>query len=347
MTRGDRTADYEYDLPPDRIAQSPLARRDESRLMVVRRAEGTIEHARFADLPALLEAGDALAINTTKVLRARLLGRRASGAPAEILLLHPVGGSDEVWEAMVSPGGKLRPGRTVHIADGFDAEILEMTERRTRLVRLHGVEPVREAIARHGHVPLPPYIARGDEPADTTRYQTVFAREEGSVAAPTAGLHFTEPLLNALAARGVRRAELLLHVGAGTFKPVETDDPAEHRMHEEWYRVTAEAARVLNEARQAGRSIWAVGTTSARTLESAAAADGTVLATEAETRLFIRPGYAFRAVDKLITNFHLPRSTLLMLVAAFAGYELTMHAYRTAVEDHYRFYSYGDAMAIL
>ena len=347
MRRGDRTADYEYDLPPDRIAQSPLARRDESRLMIVRRAEGAIEHARFSDLPALLEAGDALAVNTTKVLRARLLGRRASGAPAEVLLLHPVGGSDEVWEAMVSPGGKLRPGRTVHIADGFDAEILEMTERRTRLVRLRSGEPVREAIARHGHVPLPPYIARGDEPADAARYQTVFAREEGSVAAPTAGLHFTEPLLAALAARGVRRAELLLHVGAGTFKPVETDDPAEHRMHEEWYRVTAEAARVLNDARRAGRSIWAVGTTSARTLESAVAADGTFLAAEGETRLFIRPGYSFRAVDKLITNFHLPRSTLLMLVAAFAGYELTMHAYRTAVEDHYRFYSYGDAMAIL
>lgn len=347
MTDGSRTADYDYDLPPGRIAQTPLARRDESRLMIVRRDAGTLEHARFSDLPALLEPGDALAINTTKVLRARLLGRRASGAPAEILLLHPVGGDDALWEAMVSPGGKLRPGRRVHIAEAFDVEILEITDRRTRLVRLHTAQPPRDAIARHGHVPLPPYIARGDEPSDVSRYQTVFAREEGSVAAPTAGLHFTEPLLQEIAARGVRRAELLLHVGAGTFKPVETDDPAEHVMHEEWYRVTAEAAAVLNDARARGGRIWAVGTTSARTLESAVGADGTFVAAEGETRLFIRPGYRFRAVDKLITNFHLPRSTLLMLVSAFAGYELTMHAYRTAVEDGYRFYSYGDAMAIL
>jgi S-adenosylmethionine:tRNA ribosyltransferase-isomerase len=347
MTTGDRTADYDYELPPGRIAQTPLARRDDSRLMVVRRKEATLEHAHFTDLPTLFQPGDALAINTTKVLRARLLGRRASGAPAEILLLHPVGGSSDIWEAMVSPGGKLRPGRTVHIADDFDAEILEVTERRTRLVRLHAGGPVREAIARHGHIPLPPYIARADGPDDATRYQTVFAREEGSVAAPTAGLHFTEPLLEAIAARGVRRAALLLHVGAGTFKPVETADPAEHVMHEEWYRVTEEAAATLNGARASGGRLWAVGTTTARVLESAAADDGTVLATEGHTRLFIRPGYAFRAVDKLITNFHLPRSTLLMLVAAFAGYELTMHAYRTAVGEGYRFYSYGDAMAIL
>ena len=347
MTKGDRTADYDYELPPDRIAQAPLPRRDESRLMILRRGDASIEHAKFSDLPVLFEPGDAIAINTTRVLRARLLGRRVSGAPAEILLLHPVGGADEVWEAMVSPGGKLRPGRTVHIADGFDAEILEITARRTRLVRLRSAGPVREAIARHGHIPLPPYIARADEPADAARYQTVFAREDGSVAAPTAGLHFTEPLLEAIAERGVRRADLLLHVGAGTFKPVEVADPAEHVMHEERFRVSAEAARVLNEARAAGGRIWAVGTTSARTLESAAAADGTVLATEGETRLFIRPGYTFRAVDKLITNFHLPRSTLLMLVAAFAGYELTMRAYRTAVSEGYRFYSYGDAMAIL
>jgi S-adenosylmethionine:tRNA ribosyltransferase-isomerase len=346
MTRGDRTADYDYELPPERIAQVPLARRDESRLMIVRRDTGEIAHARFSDLADLFEAGDAIVLNNTKVLRARLLGRRVSGASAEILLLRPVEG-EGVWEAMVSPGGKLRPGRTVHIADGFDVEILEITDRRTRLVRLRTTGPVADAIARHGHIPLPPYIARSDEPADATRYQTVFAREEGSVAAPTAGLHFTDALLERLAASGVQRAEVLLHIGAGTFKPVEVDDPAEHAMHEEWYQVTDQAARRVNATRAAGGRVWAVGTTSARTLESAADESGLVRAGEGETRLFIRPGYRFRAVDKLITNFHLPRSTLLMLVAAFAGYDLTMRAYRTAVDDGYRFYSYGDAMAIL
>jgi S-adenosylmethionine:tRNA ribosyltransferase-isomerase len=346
MTRGDRTADYDYELPPERIAQVPLARRDESRLMIVRRDTGEITHAQFSDLPELFETGDAIVLNTTKVLRARLLGRRASGAPAEILLLHPVE-RDDVWEAMVSPGGKLRPGRTVHVADGFDVEILEITERRTRLIRLRTAGPVRDAIARHGHIPLPPYIARPDDPGDATRYQTVFAREEGSVAAPTAGLHFTDALLERVAARGVQRAEVLLHVGAGTFKPVEADDPAEHAMHEEWYQVTDQAARRVNVARATGGRVWAVGTTSARTLESAVDESGLVRAGEGETRLFIRPGYRFRAVDKLITNFHLPRSTLLMLVAAFAGYDLTTRAYRTAVDDGYRFYSYGDAMAIL
>ncbi len=346
MIPGSRTADYDYHLPPDRIAQAPLAKRDESRLMVVRRATGGIEHARFRDLPELFDPGDVIVLNTTRVLRARLLGRRASGAPAEVLLLRPVDG-DEVWEAMVSPGGKLRPGRTVHIADGFDVDVLEMTERRTRLVRLRATQPVRDAIARHGHVPLPPYIERADEPADASRYQTVFARQEGSVAAPTAGLHFTDEVLAALQEKGVQRAEVLLHVGAGTFKPVEVDDPAEHVMHEEWFQVTREAADTINAARARGGRAWAVGTTSARTLESAADEAGIVHATENETRLFIRPGYRFRAVDKLITNFHLPRSTLLMLVAAFAGYELTMEAYRTAVADGYRFYSYGDAMAIV
>ncbi len=346
MSQGDRTADYDYELPPDRIAQVPLPHRDDSRLMVVHRKTGVLEHSRFRDLPGLFAPGDAIVLNTTKVLRARLLGRRASGAPAEILLLHPVAG-DDVWEAMVSPGGKLRPGRMVHIAEGFDAEILEITERRTRLVRLTSNQPVLEAIAQHGHIPLPPYIDRGDDASDAARYQTVFAREEGSVAAPTAGLHFTDELLAAIRDRGVDRADILLHVGAGTFKPVETDDPAEHVIHEEWFRVTGQAADTLNGVRANGGHVWAVGTTTARTLESVADESGRLTARDGETRLFIRPGYRFRAVDKLITNFHLPRSTLLMLVAAFAGYELTMHAYRTAVTEGYRFYSYGDAMAIV
>jgi S-adenosylmethionine:tRNA ribosyltransferase-isomerase len=289
--------------------------------------------------------GDALVLNTTKVFRARLLGRRASGAGAEILLLREVG--DGKWEAMVSPGGKLRPGRTVTIAAGFDVEILEITERRTRIVRPVTAGSVMDAIERHGHVPLPPYIARADAPADADRYQTVYATDPGSVAAPTAGLHFTAELLGALAARGVRRADVVLHVGAGTFKPVEVEDPAEHVMHEERFSVPAASAMTLNDVRRSGGAIWAVGTTCARTLESAIGDDGTFTEREGETRLFIRPPYHFRAVDKLITNFHLPRSTLVMLVAAFAGYELTMRAYREAVDEGYRFYSYGDAMVVL
>lgn len=342
---GTRTSDYDFALPADRIAQQPLARRDDSRLLVVRRESGALQHRRFRDLVELITPGDALVLNTTKVFRARLLGRRASGADAEILLLHEMG--DGTWEAMVSPGGKLRPGRTVHIAEGFDVEILEITDRRTRVVRPRVAGSLMEAIERHGHVPLPPYIARADVPADADRYQTVYATRPGSVAAPTAGLHFTPELLDALAKRGVRRADVVLHVGAGTFKPVEVDDPAKHVMHEERFSFPAPAAATLNDVRGSGGAIWAVGTTCARTLESAVRDDGTFTEQEGETRLFIRPPYRFRAVDKLITNFHLPRSTLVMLVAAFAGYELTMRAYREAVDEGYRFYSYGDAMVVL
>jgi S-adenosylmethionine:tRNA ribosyltransferase-isomerase len=235
----------------------------------------------------------------------------------------------------------------VTIAPGFMVDIVAITERRTRIVRLRTTGHVRDAIARHGHVPLPPYIARGDAPADAERYQTVYAREEGSVAAPTAGLHFTPEMLAALARCGAHRVDVLLHVGAGTFKPVEVEDPAAHPMHEERYELSAEAATTLNAVRAAGGSIWAVGTTSARTLESAVRDDGTFAAAGGETRLFIRPGYRWRAVDKLVTNFHLPRSTLMMLVAALAGYDLTMTAYRTAIDAGYRFYSYGDAMAVV
>ena len=343
--RGSRTSDYDFELPPERIAQVPAAQRDESRLMVLDRRSGQIEHRRFRDLPALVEQDDVLVLNTTRVIRARLLGRRDSGAPAEVLLLKPIG--DDRFEAMVSPGGKLKPGRVVHVAPGLDVEIQHVTERRTRIVRLRSELPVAEAIERHGHVPLPPYIARADEGGDLERYQTVYAREEGSVAAPTAGLHFTDELLAALAVRGVRRADVLLHVGAGTFKPVEVDDPVGHIMHEEWYAISGTAADLVNETRRGSGRVWAVGTTSVRTLESAAREDGTVAPGEGETRIFIRPPYRFKAVDRLITNFHLPRSTLIMLVAAFAGYDLTMRAYREAIDAGYRFYSYGDAMAIL
>ncbi len=342
---GSRTSDYDFHLPPELIASVPVEPRDAARLLVVDRASGAITHRRFSDLATLVPRGDVLVLNRSRVLRARLLGTRASGAPAEVLLLKPLAG--DTWEAMVSPGGKLKPGRVVHVAPGFDVEIVSVTERRTRIVRLITDGPADEAIERAGHIPLPPYIARPDEPADRERYQTVYAREPGSVAAPTAGLHFTQRLLDELAARGVRRADVLLHVGAGTFKPVEMEDPAQHVMHEEWYSVSAEAARAVNAARAGGGRVWAVGTTAVRTLESAAREDGTLTPGQAETRIFIRPPHTFRAVDRLITNFHLPRSTLIMLVAAFAGYDLTMRAYREAVAERYRFYSYGDAMAIL
>jgi S-adenosylmethionine:tRNA ribosyltransferase-isomerase len=346
MRTGLLTADYDFDLPPELIAQVPLAQRDASRLMVVDRTTQTISHRAFADLPGLVARGDLLVVNRSRVVRARLLGTRVgSGAPAEIFLLSPLG--DDRYEAMVSPGGKLKPGRVVEIASGFTAEILEVTERRTRIVQLSADSGVEQAIEMHGHIPLPPYIVRGDDASDVDRYQTVYAREPGSVAAPTAGLHFTPELLAALDARGVRRGEVVLHVGAGTFKPVEVDDPAEHVMHEERYVIPDATAQALVETRAAHGRVWAVGTTTARTLESAASDDGSVRAGAGETRIFIRPPARPRVVDALITNFHLPRSTLIMLVAAFAGYELTIRAYREAIAERYRFYSYGDAMAIV
>jgi S-adenosylmethionine:tRNA ribosyltransferase-isomerase len=247
---------------------------------------------------------------------------------------------------MVHPGGKLKPGRTVHIADDFEAEIVSTTERRTRVVRFDTTLPIEQAIEKYGHVPLPPYITRADEKADAERYQTVYAKESGSVAAPTAGLHFTPEILENLSSKGVRRADVILHVGAGTFKPVDTEHPADHVMHEESYVLPASTAEILNETRRSGGKIWAVGTTSVRTLESAIGEDGAFDEKSGETRIFIRPPYEFRAVDRLITNFHLPRSTLVMLVAAFAGYELTMRAYQEAVGERYRLYSYGDAMLV-
>ena len=342
---GDRTSDYAFELPPRLIAQEPLPEREASRLMVVRRETQSIEHGHFTQIADLVAPGDLLVLNTSRVMKARLLGRRASGAPAEVLLLRNL--EANVWEAMVSPGGKLKPGRVVEIEPGLEVEILDVTERRTRRVRLRTAMPQLEAIERFGHVPLPPYIARGDTPVDESRYQTVYARDGRSVAAPTAGLHFSEALLRRLDERGVRRADVTLDVGAGTFKPVEVEDPALHIMHEESYSVPERTAQAVAETRAAGRLVWAVGTTSVRTLESAADETDRLRAGDGETRLFIRPGFRFRVVDRLITNFHLPRSTLIMLVAAFAGHDLIMRAYREAVEREYRFFSYGDAMAII
>jgi S-adenosylmethionine:tRNA ribosyltransferase-isomerase len=344
MPAGSRTADYDFDLPPELIAQTPAGRRDESRMLVLDRAAETIAHRKFTDLPQYLSAGDALVLNSSKVIRARLLGVRDSGPPAEVMLLKSLGAGR--YEAMVHPGGKLKPGRRISVSPQLAVEILETTERRTRIVQLYTELPFDEAIERFGHIPLPPYIRRADETEDATRYQTVYAREPGSVAAPTAGLHFTEQVLDEIRKRDVSIAEVILHVGAGTFKPVEVEDPAEHVMHEEWFSIPPATADALNGARERGGIITAVGTTAVRTLE--AAISGTrFVPTTGETSIFIRPGFEFKAVDRLLTNFHLPRSTLLMLVAAFSGYDFVMKAYEAAIKERYRFYSYGDAMLIL
>ena len=347
---GSRTSDYDYDLPERLIAQQPVEPRDASRLLVVDRASGTLSHRHFRDLTDYVAAGDTLVVNTTQVFRARLLATRDSGAPAEVFLLRPFEG-DVVWEAMVQPGAKVKPGRRVHVAPGFDILILETTPRHTRLVRLD-VDPaahpsVAAAIEACGHVPLPPYITRADTPVDASRYQTVYARTPGSVAAPTAGLHFTPELLARLAERGVERAEVTLHVGAGTFRPIQDDDPSRHLMHEEWCEVPEATANQVAVTRARGGRVWAVGTTAVRTLERAAAAAGSARAGAREPNLFTRPPQRLRAVDCLITNFHQPRSTLLMLVASAMGYELMRHAYEEALREEYRFLSYGDAMCIL
>ena len=332
------------------IAQEPVEPRDASRLLVVDRASGALSHRHFTDIVEYFAPGDALVVNATRVFRARLLGTRDSGAPAEIFLQRALEG-DAHWEAMVQPGSKLKPGRTVHVAAGFDVEILDTTPRHTRVVRLVAdpayFDSASAAIEACGHTPLPPYITRPDTAADAARYQTVYAHTAGSVAAPTAGLHFTPALLDTLTARGVQRVEVVLHVGAGTFRPVQDDDPAQHDMHEEWCEVSSEAAVALAETRARGGRVWAVGTTAVRTLESACDEHGVVQAGARDTALFIRPPRTLRAVDRMITNFHQPRSTLLMLVASTMGYELMMRAYHEAVRERYRFLSYGDAMCIL
>jgi S-adenosylmethionine:tRNA ribosyltransferase-isomerase len=342
-----RTSDFDFHLPQEQVAQLPAERRDRSRLLVLDRASGGTRHLHFADLAELVPAGDALVLNETRVFPARLLGTRAGGAPAEVFLLHPAGEDPHLWTALVRPGAKLKPGRRVEVGPELEVEVVESTPSGERVVRLHTPLSPDAALERYGHVPLPPYVQRADGAGDRERYQTVYARERGSVAAPTAGLHFTPELLARLEERGVRIVRLVLHVGLGTFRPVEAEDPAEHTMHSEWYRVPPESAAAVNETRAAGGKVWAVGTTSVRTLESTADEAGTVHPGEGWTSIFIRPGYRFRAVDRLVTNFHLPRSTLLMLVSAFGGHEPVMRAYREAVERGYRFFSYGDAMLLV
>lgn len=312
---------------------------------MLRRSSGAVTHGRFHDLLELVTPADVLVLNTSRVIPARLHGIREQGAPAELLLVRERAGG--AWLALGHPGGKLKPGRRVRLGPDSEVEILEVLGGGLRLVRFVGALDARATLARYGEVPLPPYIHRPPTDADRERYQTVFAAHDGSVAAPTAGLHFTPALLDALRSQGTAIVTLDLHVGPGTFKPVEVEDLSRHPMHEEVYEVGEEAASTVNERRAAGGRIWAVGTTVVRTLETVADAAGAVRPGAGETRLFIYPPYTFRAVDRLLTNFHLPRSTLLMLACAFGGYDRVMQAYAEAVRERYRFYSYGDAMAIV
>jgi S-adenosylmethionine:tRNA ribosyltransferase-isomerase len=341
-------SDFDYELPPEAIAQAPLAERDASRLMVLDRARGNRQHRMFRDLPDLLRPGDLLVLNRSRVIPARLLGRRASGGAAEILLVRDLG--DGRWQALVRPGRHLRPGQRVTVDEDLSVVIesealAEDGRRRVRLLSRR--RDVAGALARSGHVPLPPYVRRPDTAADRERYQTVYAREPGSVAAPTAGLHFTPELLARLRAAGIGAAEVVLHVGPGTFRPVTAERVEDHRVQPEAYDIPEETALAIGETRARGGRVVAVGTTTVRTLEGAARDTGEVHAAAGETDLVIVPGFRFRVVSALVTNFHLPRSSLLLLVSAFAGREAVLEAYADALASGYRFYSYGDAMLIL
>ncbi|MEZ4589416.1 MAG: tRNA preQ1(34) S-adenosylmethionine ribosyltransferase-isomerase QueA [Gemmatimonadales bacterium] len=338
-----RTDDFDYPLPPELIAQVPSPARGDSRLLLVDHERKALADRRFSELAELIPPGDLLVLNSTRVLSARLLGRRPSGAPAEVLLLHPA--TDDTWIAMGSPGSALRVGKRIALGEGVEVETVEVLEGPNRRVRVIGTS-VEEAMRRFGQLPLPPYIERRPTALDRERYQTVFAERAASVAAPTAGLHFTTEALGRIGERGVGIARLELEVGPGTFRPVDVEDPATHPMHPERFEIPERAARQIAETRERGGAVWAVGTTVVRALESAALPEGRVRAGRDETRLLILPGYRFRVVDRLLTNFHLPRSTLLMLVSAFGGSELIRAAYRHAVGERYRFYSYGDAMLI-
>ena len=343
-----RTDAYDYHLPEGRIARYPVDRRDESRLLVVPKGAGSaLAHGRFRDLPHLMAPGDLLVLNESRVLPLRLLGRKPTGARGEVLLLRPLDDGRRRWEALVRPGSKLKPGRILEVSDRLAVRIVDGLPDGGRVVELETSLAVDEALERFGRLPLPPYLEREAEPLDRERYQTVYARVPGSVAAPTAGLHLTPELLATLETEGIEVARVTLHVGPGTFRPVETDRIDAHAMHSESWEVPPEAAEAVARTRRRGGRVWAVGTTVVRTLESAAGPDGSLPPGRGETRLFISPGYRFQVVDALITNFHLPRSTLLMLVAALAGYETIMSAYQEAIRGSYRFYSYGDAMAIL
>jgi S-adenosylmethionine:tRNA ribosyltransferase-isomerase len=346
---------FDFELPAALIAQEPSAERAAARLLHLHRGTGSFTHATVAALPELLRAGDLLVVNDTRVFPARLVGRRVpSGGKVECLLVRPEGpdGETRLWEALMHPGQKLRPGGRIVFDGGrpIHGEVVEKRYFGRRLIRLWTDDgsSVDDAVDAIGHVPLPPYIKRGDRPDDRDRYQTVFARARGSVAAPTAGLHFTPSLLQALSARGIDTASITLHVGYGTFQPVRVDRVEDHRLEPEPYDIPAATAAAIERARAEGRRVIAVGTTTTRTLEAVARAHGgAVVPGAGTTDLFIHPGFEFRAIAGLLTNFHLPQSSLLMLVSAFAGRERVLRAYQAAVAERYRFYSYGDAMLVL
>jgi S-adenosylmethionine:tRNA ribosyltransferase-isomerase len=345
-----QTDAYAYDLPKEMIAQRPVTPRDASRLLVLDRRSHSLRHARFSDLPNLLEPGDVLVVNESRVLPARLLGRSQEDKETEVLLVEAIGGEGE-WRALLGSARGTGLGFEVRFGGGWRAVVTGVEESGARRVRLHGGGSLERFLDEQGHVPLPPYIKRPDEPEDRTSYQTVYARVLGSVAAPTAGLHFTEKLLGCLEARGVQIARVILHVGPGTFRPVRGKDLRKHRLHEECFSIPEETSRILGETRRSGRRIVCVGTTTVRALETVAKRrpEGEFLCPpgSGRTDLFIHPPFHFELTDVLITNFHLPRSTLLMLVCAFGGRELVLEAYEEAVRRGYRFYSYGDAMLIL
>lgn len=348
-----RLEDLDYDLPAELIAQHPAERRDDSRLLVLERASGAIHDARFTELGDWLRPGDALALNETRVRPARLDVRRATGGRVELLFVRPEtqpagGATSPRWRVLARPAKHAAPGATLETADGGLAlRVVEAGDQGERVVEIVGGD-LDATLRAYGAIPLPPYIRRAPDGEDAERYQTVFARVDGAVAAPTAGLHFTPAMLAALAARGIPHARLLLHVGPGTFRPVTADDPSAHVMDEEWFEVSEQVAGVLTAARAGGGRIVAVGTTSVRALESACDANAGALGAAAGwTRKYIRPPYRFQAVDTLVTNFHLPRTTLLLLVGAFAGEDNLKRAYAHAVRERYRFYSYGDAMLVV
>ena len=339
-----KTADFDYDLPQELIAQYPLEQRDSSRLLILDKKTGERTHRIFHDIIDYLHEGDCLVINNTKVIPARLIGEReGTGGKVEVLLLKRK--TDNVWETLVKPGKKARPGMRLSFGGGLlHAEVQEVVDEGNRLIRFEYEGIFEEILDQLGQMPLPPYITH--QLKDKNRYQTVYAKYEGSAAAPTAGLHFTEELLQQIQEKGVKIARVTLHVGLGTFRPVKVDDVTQHHMHTEFYHVSQEAADIINETKKQGGRVICVGTTSCRTIESAADGQGVVQATEGDTDIFIYPGYQFKVLDCLITNFHLPESTLLMLVSALAGKENIMAAYKEAVEMKYRFFSFGDAMFI-
>ena len=340
-----KTSDFYYDLPEELIAQDPMEDRTASRLLVLDRKTGAVKHKIFSDVIDYLNKGDCLVINNTRVIPARLIGEKeGTGGKVEVLLLKRR--ANDVWETLVKPGKKLKPGAKITFGDGrLRAEVLEVVEEGNRLVKFYYEGIFEEILDSLGEMPLPPYITHKLE--DKEMYQTVYAKFDGSAAAPTAGLHFTKELLNKIEEKGIKIASITLHVGLGTFRPVKVDDVNNHHMHTEWYEVNAEAADIINETKRNGGRVICVGTTSCRTIESVADENGYMKAKTGETDIFIYPGYKFKVMDGLITNFHLPESTLVMLVSAFAGKENVLSAYETAVKERYRFFSFGDAMILI